>query len=154
MIIGRFWDLLHCYLFSADISIKGKPPGKACKERVRFIMASQRTRLEKVIAAWPNLPGHIKAAIHDIVQANIMYANSWVLWPGRVSRLRGDDRDHQKGHRTVYEAKQKRCIKCKQWKDETQFYTSRRSKDGLTGRCKECSSKVVKKDSKKVMVKK
>lgn len=106
-------------------------------------MASKQTRLEKVIAAWPNLPRHIKAVIYDIVVANIIYQNSWVLWPGRVYRLRGDDRDHEEGHRTVHDVKQKRCTRCKQWKDETQFYRSRRSKDGLKSQCKKCSSKAV-----------
>jgi hypothetical protein len=77
------------------------------------------------------------------VQANIIYANSWVLWPGRVSRLRGDDRDHEDGYRTAHdEVKQKRCIACKKWKDGTQFYKSNRSKDGLRSRCKKCSTTV------------
>lgn len=139
-------DLLHLYLFSADITIESNITSlESTQERVRFVMASKRTRLEKVIAAWPKLPGHIKVAIRDIVQANIIYANSWVLWPGRVCRLRGDDRDHEEGHCTVHDVKQKRCIKCKQWKDETQFYRSRRSKDGLKGRCKKCSSKAAQK---------
>ena len=110
-------------------------------------MASKQTRLEELIAAWPRLPGHIRAAIYDIVQANMIYANSWVLWPGRVSRLRGDDRDHQNGHRAVQDVRQKRCTKCRKWKDETQFYRDRRSKDGLKARCKRCASKTAKKQT-------
>jgi len=117
------------------------------QESMRFVMARKQTRLDKLIAAWPTLPPHMKAAIYDIVQANVIYANSWVLWPGRVSRLRGDDRDHEVARHDVQDddVKQKRCIKCKQWKDETQFNKSNRSKDGLTSRCRRCSSKINKK---------
>ena len=32
----------------------------------------------------------------------------------------------------------KRCSKCKQEKETTQFYVSRKSKDGLGNECKEC----------------
>lgn len=108
-------------------------------------MARKQTRLEELIAAWPRLPKHIKATISDIAQANIIYANSLVLWPGRASRLRNNDRGREKDPRTVQDVKQKRCSACKKWKDETQFYRNRRSKDGLKSRCKKCSSKAVKK---------
>jgi hypothetical protein len=132
-------------LFSADITVDSKKTIlKNTQERARFIMARKQTRLDKLIAAWPTLPPHMKAAIYDIVQANMIYANSWVLWPGRVSRLRGDDRDHEVARHDVQDddVKQKRCIKCKKWKDETQFKPSNRSKDGLTSRCRRCSSKI------------
>ncbi len=154
----KIWpDLLYSHLFSADITVESrKTTLKSTQERRWFVMARKQTRLDKLIAAWPKLPAHMKAAIYDIVQANIIYANSWVLWPGRVSRLRGDDRGHETGHHDVQDddVKQKRCIQCKQWKDETQFKTSNRSKDGLTSRCIRCSSEMdekrtAKKESKK-----
>ena len=111
---------------------------------MRCVMDTQQTRLDELIAAWPTLPAHIKAAIHDIIQANIIYQNSWVLWPGRASRLRADDRDHEQGHRAGHDVKLKCCTKCNQWKDESQFYRNRKSKDGLKSRCKKCSSKAAK----------
>ena len=48
-------------------------------------------------------------------------------------------------HRTVKGVKQKRCSQCKKWKDESQFCRSRRSKDGLQWRCKECESEYYRK---------
>jgi hypothetical protein len=33
----------------------------------------------------------------------------------------------------------KRCHKCKEFKDETEFYKDRTTKDGLKNKCKECS---------------
>lgn len=114
------------------------------KKNERCIMATKQTRLEKVIEAWPTLPAHIKAAIQDIIQANIVYQNSWVLWPGRVSRLHGGDREHGQSQSAVDEVKLKRCTKCNQWKNESQFYKNRRSKNGLKSRCKTCSRKAAK----------
>ena len=36
---------------------------------------------------------------------------------------------------------QKRCFRCKKWKDSVQFYKERRIKDGLGPYCKECVNK-------------
>ena len=108
-------------------------------------MTSEQMQLEELIAAWPKIPEHIKAAIRDIVRANTIYMNSWVLWPERVSRLRGDNRDYEKDHRTVDNVKLKQCTKCKRWKDKNEFYRNRRSKDGLKSQCKTCSSRYAKK---------
>ena len=48
-------------------------------------------------------------------------------------------------HRTANGVKQKLCTKCKKWKDESQFCTSRKSKDGLQWRCRNCESKYTRK---------
>lgn len=48
--------------------------------------------------------------------------------------LRYEDR-----HRVFDGVKQKLCHKCKRWKDESEFYKNRSIKDGLNGRCRECS---------------
>jgi hypothetical protein len=125
---------------------------KHMRKYKRCVMATKQTRLEKVIAAWPTLPAHIKAAIQDIIRANTIYQNSWVLWPGRVSRLHGDDRDHEQSQPAVDDVTLKRCTKCKQWKNESQFYKNRRSKDGLRSRCKKCSSKAAKKYRRKKQI--
>jgi len=53
---------------------------------------------------------------------------------GGRRNLRYEDR-----HRIVNGAKQKLCCKCKRWKNESEFYKDRSQKDGLMGRCKECS---------------
>ena len=51
----------------------------------------------------------------------------------------------EESHRTVKGVKQKLCCRCKKWKDESQFCTSRRSNDGLQWWCKECDSKYARK---------
>ncbi len=48
---------------------------------------------------------------------------------------------YEETHRTVRDVKQKLCGRCKQWKDESQFCTSRKSKDGLQWGCRNCDSK-------------
>ncbi len=108
-------------------------------------MATNETRLEKVIAAWPTLPAHIKAAIQDIIRVNAIYRNSRMLWPGRGSRLPDDDGDREQGPPPVADVKRKRCSRCHRWKHESQFYKNRRSKDGLKSRCKRCSREAAKK---------
>ncbi len=50
--------------------------------------------------------------------------------------LRYEDR-----HRVVKGIKQKLCSKCKRWKNESDFYKNRATKDGLDSRCKKCSYK-------------
>ena len=48
---------------------------------------------------------------------------------------------YEESHRTVNGVKQKRCTKCKEWKDESKFGKQRRSKDGLRHWCFECRNK-------------
>jgi hypothetical protein len=47
---------------------------------------------------------------------------------------------YEESHRTVNGVKQKRCTKCKKWKDESEFYKqpSRKRKAGLRYWCKKC----------------
>jgi hypothetical protein len=108
-------------------------------------MATNETRLEKVIAAWPTLPAHIKTAIQDIIRANTIYQDSWTLWPGRVSRLQGEVPNRGRSQPAVNDVRQKYCTQCKQWKNKNQFYKNRRSKDGLRNQCKQCSREAAKK---------
>jgi len=58
--------------------------------------------------------------------------------------LRYEDR-----HRVVKGVKQKYCRTCKRWKSESGFYKDSLRKDGLMGRCKECSYEPVKKSHKR-----
>lgn len=48
---------------------------------------------------------------------------------------------YEERHRVVEGVKQKKCSRCKRWKDETEYYKRRRHKDGLAVRCKECADK-------------
>ena len=46
---------------------------------------------------------------------------------------------YEESHRTIDGLKQKRCTKCKKWKDESKFGKHRySSKDGLSAWCKDC----------------
>ena len=45
---------------------------------------------------------------------------------------------YEESHRTIDGVKQKRCTKCKKWKDESKFGKGRYSKDGLEHDCKDC----------------
>jgi hypothetical protein len=45
---------------------------------------------------------------------------------------------YEETHYTVKGVKQKRCTKCKSWKEESEFYKNRARKDGLTIYCKGC----------------
>ncbi len=45
---------------------------------------------------------------------------------------------YEESHRTIDGVKQKRCTKCKKWKDETKFGKDRSRKDGLDYDCKDC----------------
>lgn len=112
-------------------------------------MATNETRLEKIKAAWPKLPTHIKTAIRDILQANTVYQNSFMLWPGRASRLQGEDRDRGQSQTTRGYVKLKCCTQCNQWKHKSEFYKNRRSRDGLKNQCKDCSREAAKKYRKK-----
>jgi len=47
---------------------------------------------------------------------------------------------YEETHRTVKRVKQKRCIKCKKWKDESEFGKSRTKRDGLRIYCKDCEN--------------
>ncbi len=45
---------------------------------------------------------------------------------------------YEESHRTIDGVKQKRCSKCKKWKDESKFGKDRYGKDGLGYDCKDC----------------
>ena len=45
---------------------------------------------------------------------------------------------YEESHRTIDGVKQKRCTKCKKWKDESKFGKDRYGKDGLGYDCKDC----------------
>ncbi len=45
---------------------------------------------------------------------------------------------YEENHRTIDGVKQKRCTKCKKWKDESKFGNDRYGKDGLRYCCKDC----------------
>jgi len=45
---------------------------------------------------------------------------------------------YEERHRTIDGVKQKRCTKCKKWKDESKFGKDRYGKDGLGYDCKDC----------------
>jgi hypothetical protein len=57
--------------------------------------------------------------------------------------LRFEDR-----HRVVNGIKEKFCRKCDKWKNESEFYRNKSTKDGLDGRCKECSHEAARKSLK------
>ena len=59
--------------------------------------------------------------------------------------------NYEETHRTVKGVKQKRCIKCKKWKDESksEFRKDRVRKDGLVNRCKACDKAYYRKHRKK-----
>ena len=59
----------------------------------------------------------------------------------RYMRIRGPVKKYfryEESHRAIDGVKQKRCIKCKKWKDEIQFGKESKSKDGLRYDCKDC----------------
>jgi len=56
---------------------------------------------------------------------------------------------YEESHRIVDGVKQKRCRRCRRWKAESEFYKTRRHKDGLAVWCKECSNKATNKARKK-----
>ena len=46
---------------------------------------------------------------------------------------------YEETHRTVKRVKQKRCIKCKKWKAESEFHKDRFRRDGFRIYCKGCA---------------
>lgn len=48
-------------------------------------------------------------------------------------------RPYEDRHRIVDGVREKLCTKCRKWKKESEYYTDRARKDGLTGLCQKCS---------------
>jgi hypothetical protein len=57
-------------------------------------------------------------------------------------------------HRTVNRVKQKLCTNCGEWKEENEYYKNSAARDGLMGRCKECTYNLTRKKKAKVKRKK
>ena len=55
----------------------------------------------------------------------------------KIHRL-GLKKKKKESHRTIDDKKQKRCLKCKKWKDESEFNKDQSRKDGLNSWCKKC----------------
>ena len=53
--------------------------------------------------------------------------------------------NYEEMYRTVKGVKQKRCTKCKTWKDESEFHKDRARRDGLRIYCKGCAEAYVQK---------
>ncbi len=56
---------------------------------------------------------------------------------------------YKETHRTIKGVKQKRCPKCKKWKDESKFGKNRTRTDGLRYWCKDCERAYTRKRYKK-----
>ncbi len=56
---------------------------------------------------------------------------------------------YEESHRTIDGVKQKRCTKCKKWKDDSKFGKDRYHKDGLGYDCKDCVRDNMRERSKK-----
>ena len=56
---------------------------------------------------------------------------------------------YEESHRVVGGVKEKRCLKCKKWKAESDFYRESQYKDGLQGKCKKCADRATKESRKK-----
>ncbi len=56
---------------------------------------------------------------------------------------------YEESHRTIDGVKQKRCSKCKKWKDESKFGKDRYHKDGLGYDCKDCARAYMRESHKK-----
>ena len=56
---------------------------------------------------------------------------------------------YEESHRTIDGVKQKRCTKCKKWKDEIQFNKNIKSKDRLGSNCKDCQRAYIRERYKK-----
>lgn len=52
-------------------------------------------------------------------------------------------RRYEDSHRVADGVKQKRCPKCKRWKNESEFSRNRNRRDGLADACKKCELKRV-----------
>jgi len=53
-------------------------------------------------------------------------------------------------HRTVNRVKQKLCTNCGEWKEENEYYKNSAVRDGLMGKCKECTYNLTGKKKSKV----
>ena len=54
-------------------------------------------------------------------------------------------RSYEECHRVVKGVKERRCRGCGKWKAESEFYKSRKSKDGLGLYCKKCMNEEARK---------
>ena len=66
------------------------------------------------------------------------YQHQYYLQTSSVKRR---NLKYEQRHRVVDGVKEKRCRRCKKWKNESSFYKDRQNEDGLGGWCKECSRK-------------
>ena len=67
----------------------------------------------------------------------------------RTSKVKRRNLRYEQCHRVINGVKEKRCRRCRKWKNESSFYKDSQNKDGLGGVCKECSSKDYKRRSAK-----
>jgi hypothetical protein len=70
--------------------------------------------------------------------------SAWCRKCSQKPKKKRDERVYLKfkeRHRTIDGIKEKYCSKCNIWRRESEFYTSRSNKDGLSDWCRKCSYK-------------
>jgi len=81
-------------------------------------------------------PSETAEEIAEQIGRSVRATRLRILKLGLEKRIR-----YEECHRVVNGTKQKLCCRCKQWKKESLFHRSRKSRDGLQWQCKECQSR-------------
>jgi vacuolar-type H+-ATPase subunit I/STV1 len=130
--------------------VQTKDPSEKLHEEIKQLQyeiikhKQTESRLEQQVAELTSVNEELKRELAESEQTMLQSQRQIAKEPAAEEAVKKKParrgKTYEQRHRVVDGVKQKRCRKCKKWKDESEFHKNSSSRDGLAGSCKTCKT--------------